>query len=109
MGLDLAVLTPASAESLNQALDVYYERLPGEPDTEALRAFADELDATYEDEEWPFSGDPIVLRGRVQLSIAWDSWEQEVPRIVEAAHRLGFVVLDPQEEKLYPPESFAVS
>jgi len=27
-----------------------------------------------------------------------------VPRIVEAAHRHGFVVLDPQEETLYPPE-----
>jgi hypothetical protein len=109
VGLDLAVLTPGSAETLSQALDVYYERRSGQPDAAALRAFADELDATYEDENWPFSGDPIVLPGHVELSIAWDSWEQEVPRILEAAHRHGFVVLDPQEEKLYPPESFAVS
>jgi hypothetical protein len=109
VGLDLAVLTSGSAQSLDQALDVYYERRPGEPDEEALRAFADELVGTYDDENWPFSGDPIVLAGHVQLSIAWDSWEQEVPRIVEAAHRHGFVVLDPQEEKLHPPESFAVS
>jgi hypothetical protein len=109
VGLDLAILTPGSAQSLSQALDVHYEREPGEPDAEALQAFADELDATYEGEHWPFSGDPIVLPGHVQLSIAWDSWEQEAPRIVEAAHRHGFVVLDPQEEKLHPPESFAVS
>jgi hypothetical protein len=109
VGLDLGVLTPDSAQDVTQALDVYYERRSGEPDREALQVFADELDATYDDDNWPFTGDPIVLPAHVQLSIAWESWEQEVPRIVEAAHRHGFVVLDPQEEKLYPPESFAVS
>jgi hypothetical protein len=31
VGLDLAVLTPGSAQTLSQALDVYYERRPGEP------------------------------------------------------------------------------
>jgi hypothetical protein len=104
MGLDLGVLTPKSAETLNQALDVYYERQPGEPDETAIRAFVDELDATYDDENWPFTGDPMAMPAHVQLSIAWDSWQQVVPRIVEAAHRHGFVVLDPQEETLYPPE-----
>jgi hypothetical protein len=109
MGLDLGVLTSASAQSLTQALDVYYERELGEPDPKALRLFADELEATYDDDNWPFTGDPIVSPSHIQLSIAWECWEQEVPRIVEAAHRHGFVVLDPQEETLSPPESFAVS
>lgn len=106
MGVDLGVLTPNSAESLRQALDVYYERQPGEPDEAAMQAFADELDATYDDDNWPFTGDPIVMPAHVQLSVAWESWEQEVPRIVETAHRHALVVLDPQEEKLYPPEDF---
>lgn len=109
MGLDLGVLTPDSALDISQALDVYHERRSGEPHREALQVFADELDATYDDDNWPFTGDPIVLPAHVQLSIAWESWEQEVPRSVEAAHRHGLVVLDPQEEKLYPPESFAMS
>lgn len=109
MGLDLGVLTPESAGTLEQALDVYYERRSGDAGESDLTAFAEELAAAYEDDNWPFSGDPIVLSGHVQLSIAWDSWELEVPRIMEAAHRHGLVVLDPQEERLYPPEAFAVS
>jgi hypothetical protein len=105
----LAVLTPSSTESLEQALDVYYERAQGQADEATLQAFADELDASYNDENWPFAGDPIVMSACVELTIAWDAWDQEAQRIVGAAHRYGLVVLDPQEEKLYPPESFAVS
>jgi hypothetical protein len=111
VSLDLAVLTPDSAKSLRDALDVYYERVQAEPDEyEAeLHAFAAELDASYDDENWPFAGDPIRLPTHVQLTFAAEAWEQEVPKIVGAAHRHGLVVLDPQEEHLYPPQDFAVS
>lgn len=109
VSLSLAVLTPGSAGTLNQALDVHYERADGDPDEATLQAFADELAASYDDENWPFAGDPIVMPACVELTIAWDAWEQEAQRIVGAAHRYGLVVLDPQEEQLYPPESFAVS
>jgi hypothetical protein len=74
--LDPGVLTPKSAEELSQALDVYCGRVGGEPDEPA---------------NWPFTGDPIAMPAHVQLSIARDSWEQEVPRIVETVHRVGFV------------------
>jgi hypothetical protein len=70
VSLSLAVLTPGSAESLDQALDVYYERADGQADEATLEAFADELDASYNDESWPFAGDAIVMPACVELTIA---------------------------------------
>lgn len=109
MSLSLAVLTPGSAETVEQALDVYYERVEGQPDEATLQAFADELNASYDDDNWPFAGDPIVGPSCVELTIAWDAWDQEAQRMVGTAHRYGLVVLDPQEEQLIAPDSFAVS
>jgi hypothetical protein len=39
----------------------------------------------------------------VQLVVAPDAWEAEVPKLVERAHSRGLTVVDPQLEKLFPP------
>jgi hypothetical protein len=52
---------------------------------------------------WPFAGDPIVEDGFVQLVVAPDAWEAEVPALVERAHRRGLTAVDPQWEELFPP------
>jgi len=39
----------------------------------------------------------------VQLTVAPDAWEAEVPKLVERAHKHGLTALDPQWERLFPP------
>jgi hypothetical protein len=63
VSLDLAVLTPANAGSLDQALGVYSEDQAGVPDdTGELEAYATEVYDAYGDDDWPFAGDPNVER-----------------------------------------------
>lgn len=107
MSLDLVVLTRANAGSFDQALAVYSEEEPGSPDELGeLEAYAEEVYDAYDDDNWPFAGDPIVEDGFVLLTVAPEAWESEVPRLVERAHKRGLVALDPQwggEGKLFPP------
>src|SRR5207247_9299790 len=103
MSLDLVILTPGSARTYEQALRVYYEQDPGEPEAQSLQAFAGEIEARYAEGDWPFTGNPIVMPSHLLLSVGYESWDQVVPHIVSEAHRHGFVVLDPQYEKLFPP------
>lgn len=111
VSLGLAVFTPDSAQTVRQALDLYHGRAPADPGEHAgdLRAFADEVLLAYGDDASPFTREPVVRSTHVQLTIAPDAWEREAQRLVGAAYEHGLVVLDPQEEKLYPPDSFAVS
>jgi hypothetical protein len=98
MSLDLAVLTRANGASFDQAVAVYSEQESGTTDA-------------YDDDNWPFAGDPIVESGFVLLTVAPEAWESEVPRLVERAHKRDLIVLDPQwggEGKLFPPgEAYA--
>ena len=107
MSLDLVVLPRANAASFDQALAVYSEEEPGSPDeTGELEAYAKGVNDAYDDDNWPFAGDPILEEGFVLLTVAPEAWESEVPRLVERAHKRGLVALDPQwggEGKLFPP------
>jgi hypothetical protein len=102
MSLDLFVLTPANAASFDKAIAVVMEETPGTPDDSGeLEAYAKEVYDAYGD-DWPFGGDPIVEDGFVQLVVAPDAWEAEVPKLVERAHSRGLTAVDPQLEKLFP-------
>src|SRR5689334_16554340 len=104
MSLDLLVLQAANAESVEQAVAIAMEETPGTPDDSgALAAYAREVYDAYGDDEWPFGGDPIVEDAFVQLVVAPEAWEAEVPRLVERAHGYGLTAVDPQSEKLFPP------
>jgi hypothetical protein len=104
MSLDLFVLTPANAASFEQALAIVMEEATGTPDDSGeLEAYAQEVCDAYGDDDWPFGGDPIVEEGFVQLTVAWEAWEEEIPKLVERAHRHGLTTVDPQWEKLFPP------
>ena len=107
MSLDLVVLTPENAASFDKAIAVYAEEEPGTSDDSGeLEGYAREVYDTYDDVDWPFSGDPIVEAGCVLLTVAPEAWESEVPRLVERAHKRGLVALDPQwggEGRLFPP------
>jgi hypothetical protein len=106
MSLDLVVLTPGSAQDFDQALRVYYEEeegAPEDPDAIRLAQFASELDRDYGADNWPFSGDPILMATHVLLTVAPEWWTEVVPAIVKRAHRHGLAVLDPQEEALFHP------
>jgi len=104
MSLDLFVLTPANAASFEQALAVVMDEEAGTPDSLGqLEAYAKEVYDAYGDDDWPFAGDPIVEDGFVQLVVAPDAWEAEVPALVERAHRRGLTAVDPQWEELFPP------
>ena len=104
MSLDLFVLTPANAASFDHALAIVMEEAPGTPDKAGeLEAYAQEVYNAYGDDDWPFGGDPIVEDGFVQLTVAPDAWEAEVPKLVERAHKHGLTALDPQWERLFPP------
>ena len=64
------------------------------------------VDARFTDEDWPFTGDPIVCPQHVSLVVAPDEWQRVVPGIVALAHEHGLTVLDPQyggDVKLFPP------
>jgi hypothetical protein len=108
ISLDLVVLTQANARSVDQALAIYAGKPPvGPDDSGALKAYASEVCNAYDDDNWPFGGDPIVDDGFVLLTVAPDGWESEVPSLVERAHRRGLAALDPQwgdEGKLFPPD-----
>ena len=107
MSLDLAVLTPRNAGSFDQALAIYAGEELGLPDESgALEAYAREVYDAYDDDDWPFAGDPIVEDGFVLLTVAPEAWESEVPSLVKRAHERGFAALDPQwggDGKLFPP------
>ena len=104
VSLDLIVLTPGSAPDFDTALSVYYGETPGVPDEPTLTAFINELDARYR-ESWPWTGEPLLGggKGHVALNVGHESWEEVVPQVVQMAHAHGLVVLDPQDEGLYPP------
>jgi hypothetical protein len=106
MSLDLFVLTPANATSFEQALAVVMEEEAGTPTRDSsgeLEAYAQEVYDAYGDDDWPFGGDPIVEEGFVQLTVAPDAWEAEVPKLIARAHRHGLTVMDPQLERLFLP------
>ena len=104
MSLDLFVLQPANAASVDQAVAIVMEETPGTPDDSgALAAYAREVYDAYGDDDWPFGGDPIVEDAFVQLVVAPEAWEPEVPKLIERAHRYGLTVVDPQSEQLFPP------
>ena len=103
MGLDLGVLTSASAQSLTQAL-VYHERELGEPDPKALRLFADQLEATYDDDNWPFTGDPYRRGGtpprvRRSRSTGGNALSARELRGLVAGHRRGLARDSPPFER----------
>ena len=80
------------------------EERAGAPDNSgALEAYAREVYDAYEDDDWPFGGDPIVDDAFVQLVVVPQAWEAEVPKLVERAHRHGLTAVDPQSETLFPP------
>jgi hypothetical protein len=104
MSLDLFVLTLANAASFEQALAVVMDEASGTPDNSGkLETYAQEVYDAYEDDDWPFGGDPIVEDSFVQLTVAPEAWEAEVPNLVERAHRHGLTAVDPQWERLFPP------
>jgi len=106
VSLDLVVLSPNAASSEDDALAMWVSESEGDPEDPALAQFASEIDERFTDEEWPFTGDPIVCSDHVSLVIAPEEWERVVPEIVDLAHRNGLIVLDPQyggEAKLFPP------
>ena len=107
MSLDLVVLSQANAGSFDQALAIYAGEAPGSPDDSgALDAYASEVYNAYDDDNWPFAGDPIIDDGFVLLAVAPEAWMSEVPSLVERAHKRGLAALDPQwgdEGKLFPP------
>lgn len=104
MSLDLFVLQPGNAASVGQAIAVVIEeRLGTRDDSGELAAFAREVYDAYGDDDWPFGGDPIVEDAFVQLVVAAEAWDTEVPKLVERAHRRGLTVVDPQSESSFPP------
>jgi hypothetical protein len=73
------------------------ETEPGVADTTGeLGRYAHEVYDAYSDDDWPFAGVPIVEDSFVQLVVTPDAWSQEVPQLVERAHRRGLVAVDPQ-------------
>ena len=104
MSLDLIVLSPEAASSYEQALSIYQsEDEEGDPSSSAWQTFADEIDARFDDDDWPFTGDPLLFHDHVSLVVAHERWVEVVPEIVAMAHRHDLFVLDPQYEKLFPP------
>jgi hypothetical protein len=107
MSLDLFVLTPANAATLEQAISICAgDRRGIRDDSGELEAYATEVYDAYTDDDWPFAGDPIVDDAWVLLTVAPDAWSREVPRLVERAHLRGLVALDSRwggEAKLFPP------
>jgi hypothetical protein len=104
MSLDLFVLQPANARSVEQAVAIAMEEREGTPDDGGvLAAYARAVYDAYRDDDWPFAGDPIVEETFVQLVVAPNAWEAEVPKLVERAHRFGLTVVDSQSERLFPP------
>ena len=64
MSLDLAVLTPANAASVEQARAIYVEETVGTPDDSGqLEAYAREVYDAYTDDDWPFAGGPDIEGG----------------------------------------------
>jgi len=110
MSIDLGVLTPENAQSVEQARAIFMEEAGGIPDQSGeLEGYAKEVYDAYTDDTWPFADDPGVEGGCVYMTIAWDSWIAEAPKLIERAHRRGLVVYEPLEDSLYRPgEPFAV-
>jgi hypothetical protein len=103
VSLDLIVLIPDAASSFEQALSTYLsEDEEGDPSTPTLKAFANEIDARFGDDDWPLTGDPLHFHDHVSLVIARERWGQVVPEILALAHEQKLVVLDPQDEQLFP-------
>ena len=106
MSIDLGVLTPENAQSVEQARAIFMEEAGGMPgESGELKAYAKEVyDAYTDDDCGPVADDPEVEGGCcVHMTIAWDSWIVEAPKLVERAHRRGLVVYEPLEDSLYRP------
>jgi hypothetical protein len=105
MSLELGVLTPENAISVEQASAIWMEEEAGTPDQSGrLEAYAKEVYDAYSDDDWPFSGGPDVEGGCcVHMTIASDTWIAEAPKLVKRAHQRGLVVYEPQEDSLYRP------
>ena len=105
MSIDLGVLTPENAQSVEQARAIFMEEAGGIPDQSGeLEAYTKEVYNAYTDDDWPFADDPEVEGGCcVHMTIAWDSWIAEAPKLVERAHQHGLVVYEPLEDSLYRP------
>jgi hypothetical protein len=59
----------------------------------SLVAYAKEVFDAYTDDEWPFAGGPDVEGDCcVHMTIAWDAWVAEAPKLIEHAHRRGLVL-----------------
>jgi hypothetical protein len=104
MSLDLVILPRENADTYEQALHVYWgEGIVVSDGSGDLEAYAQEVYDGYGD-DWPFGGNPIVGDGFVLLTVNPESWESEVPTLVERAHKRGLAVLDPQiDDGLFPP------
>ena len=101
--MDLIILVPEAARTFEQALAIYHsEDETGEPGSPTLQSFADEIDRRFGDDDWPFTGDPLLFNDHVSLEVAHERWEDVVPEIVAMAHRANLVVLD-TEAGLFPP------
>ena len=105
MSLELSVLTPENAQSVEQARAIWMEEAAGMPDQSGqLVAYAKEVFDAYADDEWPFAGGPDVEGDCcVHMTIAAECWVAEAPKLIEHAHRRGLVVYEPQEDSLYRP------
>ena len=97
MSLDLLVLIPSASQTYEQALNVYYEEEEADLVDPGLQAYADEVDARFTNDDWPFGGDPLMCGDHVSLVVVPERWGVVVPELVAMAHRRGLGVLDPQE------------
>jgi hypothetical protein len=109
VSLELIVLPKDSATDVGEALAVYLETRAGVQKPESLRAFADEVAATFEkDGRWPWTGPMDVDDTRVVLHLAHESWDEVVVELASLAARHGLVVLDPQASQFVPPGGYEI-
>jgi hypothetical protein len=69
VSLDLIVLIPDAASSFEQALSTYLsEDEEGDPSTPTLKAFANEIDARFGDDDW---GPLRATRSTFTITCRW--------------------------------------
>lgn len=103
MSLELIVLRPESAPTIEAASDAYGEADPTVAASGVLRDFLDALPTVLSEDEWPWTSPPMESVCCVFLTIAWEHWERLAPEFVDLTHRFGLVALDPQARDLHPP------
>jgi hypothetical protein len=109
MSLDLIVLPKDSATNVADALAVYLGTHAGVRKPESLRAFAEEVAATFEkDGRWPWTGPMNVDDTHVVLHPAHESWDDVITELASLAARHALVVLDPQASQFVPPGGYAI-